>query len=116
MIGKVHTHPRTGQLVLHWLPTGRWESLTAVPVSKLSPGDAASAKRLLTATTMQALQVGDPLGSLGGVALAGQHTPLIFWSGQGTRWDLTAPTGLLVDPDCSKVQTKKLYPKSACAW
>ena len=90
VVGKVHTHPRTGQLVLHWLPTPRWEALAAVPPSKLSPSDAASAKRLLTATTLQALQTADPLASLGVVALARQHTPLGFWSGQGSR-STTAP-------------------------
>ena len=81
----MHTHPRTGQLVLHWLPTPRWEAIAAVPINKLSPSDAASAKRLLTATTMRPLQTADPLASLGVPPLARQHTPLSFWSGQGTR-------------------------------
>lgn len=85
VIGKVHTHPLTGQLVLHWLPTSRWESLASISSAKLAPSDAASAKQLLTATVMQALQMSSPGASVGLVAAASQHTPLSFWSGEGTR-------------------------------
>ena len=85
MIGKVHTHPLTGQLVLHWLPTARWESLASMPTSKLAPSDAASAKQLLNATVMQALQTSDPGASTGLAAVARQHTGLTFWSGEGSR-------------------------------
>ncbi len=85
VIGKVHTHPLTGQLVLHWLPTSRWESLASVSSAKLAPSDAASAKQLLTATVMQALQTSDPGASVGLAAVAPQHTPLSFWTGEGTR-------------------------------
>lgn len=85
MIGKVHTHPLTGQLVMHWLPTARWESLASIASSKLAPSDAASAKQLLTATVMQALQASDPGASSGLAVVTRQHTPLTFWSGEGTR-------------------------------
>ncbi|KAL3157200.1 hypothetical protein ABBQ38_001439 [Trebouxia sp. C0009 RCD-2024] len=86
VIGKVHTHPLTGQLVLHWLPTARWESLASMPTSKLAPSDAASAKQLLTATVMQALQTSDPGASTGLAAVARQHTPLTFWGGEGSSF------------------------------
>ena len=85
VIGKVHTHPLTGQLVMHWLPTARWESLATVATTKLAPSDAASAKQLLTATVMQALQTSDPGSSTGLATVAMQHTALSFWSGEGTR-------------------------------
>lgn len=85
VIGKVHTHPQTGQLVMHWLPTSRWESLATVASSKLAPSDAASAKQLLTATVMQALQTSDPGASSGLAVVARQHTPLSFWGGEGSR-------------------------------
>ena len=70
---------------MHWLPTSRWESLASVPLAKLAPSDAASAQQLLTATVMQSLQTSDPGASVGLAAVASQHTPLSFWSGEGTR-------------------------------
>ena len=85
VIGKVHTHPLTGQLVLHWLPTARWESLASISAAKLAPSDAASAQQLLTATVMSALLTSDPGSSVGLPVVASQHTPLTFWGGEGTR-------------------------------
>lgn len=84
-VGRVHVHSMTGDLVLHWLPTPKWDAVTGVPFSKLAPQDSASAEQLLSVSVLKAVETGRPAQGLGTTACSQLHTPLEFWSGEGTR-------------------------------
>ena len=85
-VGRVHVHSMTGDLVLHWLPTPKWDAVTGVPFSKLAPQDSASAEQLLSVSVLKAVETGRPAQGLGTTACSQLHTPREFCSGEGTRW------------------------------
>ena len=84
-VGRVHVHSLTGDLVLHWLPTPKWDDVTGVSFSKLAPQDCASAEQLLSVSLLKAVGMGRPAQGLGTTACSQIHARLEFWSGEGTR-------------------------------